>query len=139
MILYRKTRILSTVLIILLVGVSALSSCKKEIYLSQDEVQARLQKDLPPGSSIEQVKSFIRAYQSNFQVTIDDYRQEIPEPSLSDAPENKLPNAQGYLGATIFRTGINPEIFAHYNIRLVIYFDQNKLLVGHKIYTVGAH
>jgi hypothetical protein len=125
----------------LLVGVAILSGCQERIYLSQDEVEQRIKRELSPGTSPEQVEEFIKSFQSQFFVSRSDYRELISQPpdSSLDVPENKQLQPQGYIGCWIYRTGRSPKMFATWNIRMTFYFDKNRRLIGHQLRTVGEH
>ena len=120
-------------LVALLVGCGTLSGCRERIYLSKEEVEARIGKEIPPGSSVEQVKAFVNSYSQRFKTNVSDYEEPVPEGSYRCAPDKKLPQAQGYIWGGMRRTGIAPQHMATLNIRLCFYFDKNRTLVEHKL------
>jgi hypothetical protein len=120
-------------LVALLFGCGTLSGCGERIYLSEGQVEARIGKEIPPGSSVEQVKAFVNSYSQRFETNVSDYMEPVPERSGRCAPEEKLPQAQGYIVGGMRRTGSRPQHMATLNIRLCFYFDKNRTLVGHKL------
>jgi hypothetical protein len=120
-------------LVALLFGCGTLGGCGEQIDLSKEEVEARIGKEIPPGSSIEQVKAFVNSYSQRFKTHVSDYEEPVPEGSDRCAPDKKLPQAQGYILGGIRRTGIAPQHMATLNIRLCFYFDKNRKLVEHKL------
>src|SRR5215510_10621715 len=120
-------------LVALLFGCGTLSGCRERIYLSKEEVEARIGKEVPPGSSVEQVSAFVSSYSQQFITNVSDYEEPVPEPGYRCAPDEKLPQAQGYIWGGMLRTGIRPRHMANLNMRLCFYFDKNRTLVGHKV------
>jgi hypothetical protein len=123
-------------LVALLFGCGTLGSCKERIYLSKEEIEARIRKELPLGSSAEQVKAFVNSFSSRFETRVSNYEESIPD---TYAPEKKLPQAQSFIGARIRETGIAPRDLITWDIRLLFYFDKNRTLVGHKIEQIGRY
>jgi hypothetical protein len=117
----------------LLFGCVTLSGCRERIYLSEGQVEARIGKEIPPGSSVEQVKAFVNSYSQQFETNVSDYEERVPEKPERCAPDEKLPQAQGYIIGGMRRTGSRPQHMATLNIRLCFYFDKNRTLVGHKV------
>jgi hypothetical protein len=126
-------RSLLLALVALLFGCGTLSGCRERIYLSKEEVEARIGKEIPPGSSVEQVKAFVNSYSQRFETNVSDYKEPVPESPSRCAPNEKLPQAQGYILGGIRRTGSAPQHVATLNIRLCFYFDKNRTLVEHKL------
>jgi len=120
-------------LVALLFGCGTLSGCGERIYLSEEEVEARIGKEIPPGSSVEQVKAFVNSYSQQFETNVSDYEEPVPERPDRCAPDEKLPQAQGYILGGMRRTGSRPQHMAYLNIRLCFYFDKNRKLVEHKL------
>ena len=120
-------------LIALLFGCGTLSGCGDRIYLSEGQVETRIGKEIPPGSSVEQVKAFVNSYSQRFETNVSDYMEPVPERPDRCAPDEKLPQAQGYIEGGMRRTGSRPQHMATLNIRLCFYFDKNRTLVGHKL------
>src|SRR5262245_31150285 len=127
----RKSTLLA--LVALLFGCGTLSGCRDRMYLSEEQVEARIGKEIPPGSSVEQVRAFVNSYSQQFKTNLSDYMEPVPEKSDRCAPDEKLPQAQGYIEGGIRKTGSVPRHMATLNIRLCFYFDKNKTLVGHKL------
>ena len=125
-------------LIALLFECGTLSGCREQIYLSIAEVEARIRKEIPPGSSVEQVKAFVNSYSQRFTTNVTDYEEPVPE-KYRCAPDKKLPQAQGYIWGGMRKTGIKPEHMANLNIRLCFYFDKNRALVEHKIEQIETY
>jgi len=132
-------RLMLFALVALPLGCGIFSACKERIYLSQAEIGARIKKELPLGSSTEQVNAFVDSYSSRFETHVSDYKESVPEPPDLDAPDEKLSQAQGYIVAGIRRTGTAPQYFATWNIRLTFYFDKNRTLAGYQLKTFGTH
>jgi hypothetical protein len=126
-------------LVALLFGCGTLSGCKERIYLSEEEVEARIGKEIPPGSSVEQVKAFVNSYSQRFKTNVTDYEEPVPEPPSRCAPDEKVPQAQGYIWGGMRRTGSAPEHMATLNIRMCFYFDKNRTLVGHKVEQIETY
>src|SRR5215468_9504343 len=84
-------------LVALLFGCGTLSGCRDRIYLSEEQVEARIGKEIPPGSSAEQVKAFVSSYSKQFETNVSDYMEPVPERPYRGAPDEKLPQAQGYI------------------------------------------
>jgi len=120
-------------LVALFFGCGTLSGCGERIYLSEKEVEARIGKEVPPGSSVEQVKAFVNSYSQRFETYVSDYEEPVPKPGYRCAPDEKLPQAQGYILGGLRRTGSRPRHTATLNMRLCFYFDKNRTLVGHKV------
>ena len=120
-------------LIALLFGCGTLSGCGDRIYLSEGQVETRIGKEIPPGSSVEQVKAFVNSYSQRFETNVSDYEEPAPKPGHRCAPDEKLPQAQGYIEGGMRRTGSRPRHVATLNMRLCFYFDKNRKLVGHKV------
>ncbi|SRR6266536_5051730 len=120
-------------LVALLFGCVTLSGCGDRIYLSEGQVEARIGKEIPPGSSVEQVKAFVNSYSQRFETNVSDYKEPVPERPDRCAPDEKLPQAQGYIEGGMRRTGSRLKHMATLNIRLCFYFDKNRTLVGHKL------
>ena len=120
-------------LVALLFGCVTLSGCRERIYLSEGQVEARIGKEIPPGSSVEQVKAFVNSYSQQFETNVSDYEERVPEKPERCAPDEKLPQAQGYIIGGMRRTGSRPQHVATLNIRLCFYFDKNRKLVEHKL------
>ena len=120
-------------LVALLFGCGTLSGCRERIYLSEGQVEARIGKEIPSGSSVEQVKAFVNSYSQQFETNVSDYEEPVPKPGYRCAPDEKLPQAQGYIEGGMRRTGSRPQHMATLNIRLCFYFDKNRTLVGHKL------
>jgi hypothetical protein len=120
-------------LVALLFGCGTLSGCRDRIYLSTGQVEARIGKEIPPGSSEEQVRAFVNSYNPQFEAKLSDYEERVPEKPERCAPDEKLPQAQGYVWGGIPKTGIAPRHVATLNIRLCFYFDKNRALVAHKV------
>jgi len=59
-------------LVALLFGCVTLSGCRERIYLSEGQVEARIGKEIPPGSSVEQVKAFVNSYSQQFETNVSD-------------------------------------------------------------------
>ena len=59
-------------LVALLFGCGTLSGCGERIYLSEEEVEARIGKEIPPGSSVDQVKAFVNSYTQQFETNVSD-------------------------------------------------------------------
>ena|SRR2546428_5991046 len=132
-------RSLLLALVALLFGCGVLSGCRERIYLSKEEVEARIGKEIPPGSSVEQVKVFVNSYSQRFETNVTDYEEPVPEPPSRCAPDKKLPQAQGYIWGGMRRTGTAPQHMAYLNIRLCFYFDKNRTLVGHKLEQIETY
>ena len=120
-------------LVALLFGCGTLSGCRDRIYLSEGQVEARIGKEIPPGSSEEQVRAFVNSYNPQFKASLSDYEERVPEKPMRCAPDEKLPQAQGYIWGGMRRTGSRPRHVATLNIRLCFYFDKNRTLIGHKV------
>src|SRR5215510_2520248 len=103
-------------LVALLFGCGALSGCGERVYLSEGQVEARVGKEIPPGSSVEQVKAFVNSYSQRFETNVSDYMEPVPERPHRCAPDEKLPQAQGYIEGGIRRTGRRPQHMATLNI-----------------------
>jgi hypothetical protein len=126
-------------LIAVLFGCGTLSGCRERIYLSKEEVEASIGKEIPPGSSVEQVKAFVNSYSQRFETNVTDYEEPVPQPSSRCAPNEKLTQAQGYIWGGMRRTGTAPQHMAYLNIRLCFYFDKNRTLVGHKVEQIETY
>ena len=127
----RKSTLLA--LVALLFGCGTLSDCGERTYLSEEQVEARIGKEIPPGSSVEQVKTFVNSYSQQFETNVSDYEERVPEKPERCAPDEKLPQAQRYIEGGMRRTGSRPQHMAALNIRLCFYFDKNRKLVEHKL------
>ena len=123
----------------LLFGCGTLSGCRDRIYLSTGQVEARIGKEIPPGSSVEQVRAFVNSYNPKFEANLSDYEERVPEKPERCAPDEKLPQAQGYIIGGMRRTGSRPRHVATLNMRLCFYFDKNRTLVGHKLKQLGTY
>jgi hypothetical protein len=126
-------------LVALLFGCGTLGSCRERIYLSKEEIEARIRKELPLGSSAEQVKAFVNSYSPRFETQVSDYEELVPEPPYRCAPDEQLPQAQGYIWGGMRRTGSAPQHMAILNIRLCFYFDKNRTLVEHKLEQIETY
>jgi len=126
-------------LVALLFGCVTLSGCRERIYLSEGQVEARIGKEIPPGSSVEQVKAFVNSYSQQFETNVSDYEERVPEKPERCAPDEKLPQAQGYIIGGMRRTGSRPQHVATLNIRMCFYFDKNRKLVEHKLKQIETY
>ena len=57
-------------LVALLFGCGTLSGCRDRIYLSTGQVEARIGKEIPPGSSEEQVRAFVNSYNPQLNIYV---------------------------------------------------------------------
>src|SRR5262245_14818555 len=127
-------------LVALLFGCGTLSGCRDRIYLSTGQVEARIGKEIPPGSSEDQVRAFVNSYNPQFKAILSDYEERVPEKRGERcAPNEKLPQAQGYIFGGIRKTGVAPRHVANLNIELCFYFDKNRTLVGHQLKLVEEY
>jgi hypothetical protein len=134
--LFQQQRIAAFFVIFSLLAAS-LTACKEEFYLKQSEVEERLQKELPLGASVDQVRQFIESYKSRFEVDVLDYHVK-PESSL-EVPEDKQLHPAGYVSAWIRNTGNSPKVAARWNIHMTFFFDENRRLIGRQLRTLGTH
>jgi hypothetical protein len=133
---FQQQRIAAFFVIFSLLAAS-LTACKEEFYLKQSEVEERLQKELPLGAPVDQVRQFIESYKSRFKVDLFDYHAKT-ESSL-EVPEDQQLHPAGNVSAWIRNTGSSPKVFATWNIHMTFFFDENRRLIGHQLRTLGTH
>lgn len=119
------------------VGYGIVSILREKTFITEEEITKRINQDLPKSSSLATVVTFINSFGSQFQLSIFDYTEGIPLPTDFDAPNNPLPEAKGYVGAWVDRTGVTPMSFITWNTKMLFYLDKDKRLVGYKIRTIG--
>ena len=87
----------------------------------------------------QRVLSVTGLYLSHALPNVSDYEEPVPEPPYRCAPDEKLPQAQGYIWGGMRRTGSAPQHMATLNIRLCFYFDKNRTLVKHKLEQIETY
>lgn len=137
MMLFQQRQRIAVFPIMLGLLATSLTACKEEFYLKQREVEERIQKELPLGASVDQVRTFIESYSSRFEVNGPDYRSKA-ESNLEIPEDSRLHPAES-VSAWIRNTGTNPKIFARWNIHMTFFFDENKKLIGYQLKTLGTH
>lgn len=130
-------KILLTVIAFLAISLFVVYNLQARTFITQDEIIAKIKQSLPLGTSIEDVKNFLVSYRSEFRITHSDYSEPMPRSGDSNAPEEPLLTAKGYLVALLHRSGVEPMSFITWHISMTFYFDKNKKLVGYKVRTVG--
>lgn len=88
---------------------------------------------------VVRVLSVTGRYLSHALPNVSDYEEPVPEPPYRCAPDEKLPQAQGYIWGGMRRTGSAPQHMATLNIRLCFYFDKNRTLVKHKLEQIETY
>jgi len=81
-------------LVALLFGCGTLSGCRERICLSKEEVEARIGKEIPPGSSVEQVKAFVNSYSQQFETNVSDYKEPVLKDVSDLIPSRNLDSRQ---------------------------------------------
>ena len=116
-----------------------LFSCtKRELKLTPEQVSEIIDKELPNGSTKEQVINFLDSKGiTGFEIVRGEYKQ--GQPVGTDAPEDKASAVKGYIAALIKDVGSDSTVFATYHIRVLFYFGEGEQLIGHKDFIIGTH
>jgi len=120
---------LATLLLFLLVSLG----CKRE-KVKVSEVEERIDKNILPGSTKEQVLDFLGSLKVN-SIKVE-HTEYIPKkPIGTDELKDPKTEVYGYIVAWMKNTG--SDLLQVYNIRIVFYFDRLEHLILYRVESFG--
>jgi hypothetical protein len=116
--------------------VAATSCGKKEMKVTDSQMDELIKKEIPIGSSSSQVVTFVDALNINSIKAINHgYMEGSPGGTLELKGQRN--NVKGYLVARLPKVGRDPSQFQVYEMRVIFYFGAGERLIDYKIETMG--
>ena len=115
----------------------AATSCgKKEMKVTNSQMEELIKKEIPIGSSRSQVVTFVDSLNINSVKAITLGYMD-GSPSGTDELKGRRNEVKGYLLARLPKVGTDPSQFQVYEMRVMFYFGAGERLIDYKIQTHG--
>lgn len=122
---------------VIVIFLFAAASCgKKEMKVTDSQMDELIKKEIPIGSSRSQVVTFVDALNINSIKAIN-HGYKDGSPGGTDELAGRRNDVKGYLVARLPKVGKDPSQFQVYEMRIIFYFGAGEQLLDYRIETMG--